>query len=78
MPVYIFSYYRLLVDDLIDTLGLKLYITYMYIHTTYIHTYIYVHYIHVYIVLTLRYQSNHQRINDNMRKCQTRRANIRV
>ena len=32
----------------------------------------------VYIVLTLRYQSNHQRINDNMRKCQTRRANIRV
>ena len=35
-------------------------------------------YEYIYIVLTLRYQSNHQRINDNMRKCQTRRANMRV
>ena len=57
-----------------------------YIHTCtcmHMHTCIHVHTctnigMHICIVLTLRYQSNHQRINDNMRKSQTRRANIRV
>ena len=39
----------------------------MYLCTMYMYVHVCI-YIYIYIVLTLRYQSNHQRINDNMRK----------
>ena len=43
----IFSYYRLFVDDLIDTLGLKLYIcVQLYVYNMY-NIYIHVSYVHV-------------------------------
>ena len=46
----IFSYYRLFVDDLIDTLGLKLYTC-----ISYLHTYIYIYYIIHYMYITYAY-----------------------
>ena len=44
-----FSYYRLFVDDLIDTLGLKLHV-YMYVHVC-IHTSTYITYAYIYMYI---------------------------